>query len=290
MKKRAANLGFGTASFLPRYGLGDGEEKSLSLPSLLREAVARGIRYIDTAADYGGSQKAIGELDETLWKSGVRLCTKISPRSLADSTGILNKSLELLHLKRADTLLLHSAQKEDLSDRTLVDRLRELREREKTRLLGASTYGAENALWALMQPWCDVVQVEHSILNPSVVRSIISSKKPGQEIVIRSVLCKGLMTSRRRHAPLSQETAAVLERLASLAKEWGFSLEELAIRFALDTEGVDVVLVGLSRSEELETAIAAFEHAPLQAWQMKRLDEFDCSKQDWSHPEKWQIN
>ena len=98
------------------------------------------------------------------------------------------------------------------------------------------------------------------------------------------------MTSRRRHAPLSQETAAVLERLASLAEEWGFSLEELAIRFALDTEGIDVVLVGLSRSEELETAIAAFKHAPLQAWQMRRLEEFDCSKQDWSHPEKWQIN
>jgi aryl-alcohol dehydrogenase-like predicted oxidoreductase len=40
------------------------------------------------------------------------------------------------------------------------------------------------------------------------------------------------------------------------------TLPELAIRFALDTPGLDVVLVGIGSPEELATAVAARDRAP----------------------------
>jgi aryl-alcohol dehydrogenase-like predicted oxidoreductase len=111
-----------------------------------------------------------------------------------------------------------------------------------------------------------------------------------QELVVRSVLCKGLLTARRHQGMhLDVSGRATLDRIESRALEWGMSLEELGIRFALDTPGVDVVLVGISRPNELETALAAATRPPLEAWQLASLSEFDCSLQDWSHPERWPV-
>jgi len=275
---------------VPSYGLGDKNDESLLLSSLIQKAIEEGISYIDTADGYGESQKMIGSLSELVQQSAVRLCTKINSQSLADNPAILDKSLKLLRLNHVDTLLLHNAQQSDFLNQTLLNRFLELREQKKTSFLGVSTYGIEDALQAMSQPWCQVIQVEYSILNPSVVRSLITSKNPGQEIVVRSVLCKGLLTSRRKHAALSKETKAIIENLASLSEKWGYPLEELAIRFALDTEGIDIVLVGLSQPEELKTALAALNRPPLQDWQIKSLEQFDCSAKDWSHPEKWPTN
>jgi aryl-alcohol dehydrogenase-like predicted oxidoreductase len=157
-------------------------------------------------------------------------------------------------------------------------------------LTGASTYGADDARLALAQPWCDVVQVEHSVLNPSVVHALAGVKRPGQEIAARSVLCKGLLTGRRRYATdLDVALAATLDRLEARAHDWGFTLPELAIRFALDTPGVDIVLVGMSNLPELETALAAARRTPLEQRQMEALAEFDCAYEDWSHPERWPV-
>ena len=284
---RTTLLGFGSAAFVPGYGLGDAGDPARELTSLLQEAVRQGIRYIDTATDYGESQRAIGTLADTLRSQEVRLCTKVGTRGLAENPTIVTQSLQQLCVKGVDTLLLHSARLADLSDRKLVATFCKFKEMEQTRRLGASTYGIEDARWVLSQSWCDVVQVEHSILNPSVVGAIAAFKRSGQELVVRSVLCKGLLTGRRRHASLSVAADAVLDNLTALAQDWGFPLEELAIRFALDTKGVDVVLVGMARPEELRTALAASARPPLEAWQLQRLAAFDSASHTWSHPEKW---
>jgi aryl-alcohol dehydrogenase-like predicted oxidoreductase len=156
------------------------------------------------------------------------------------------------------------------------------------RRTGASTYGVDNARTALAQAWCDVVQVEHSLVNPSVVAALSRAKQPGQEIVARSVLCKGLLTSYRHEvAHLAADAEAWLTRLERLAVQWGFTLAQLAIRFALDTPGIDVVLVGIASVADLDDAVATAARPPLAAWQLDELREFDRSHEDWTHPERW---
>lgn len=271
----------GTAGFIPGYGLGD--DRIDDADRLIRRAVEQGVSYIDTAAGYGPSEEYLGRHADFLKDHGVRICTKIGKQS----DDRIEDSLRRLQMSQIDTLLLHSAAESDLTDQASVDAILQSKRRGLARRTGASTYGAEAARSAMQQQWCDVVQVEHSIVNPSVVSEANAVRRPGQEIVVRSVLCKGLLTGRlREFRRLPARAAEVLGRLADRAESWGYTLPQLAIRFALDTPGVDVVLVGVSSSTELDVALSAAAR-PLDESQWASLAEFDSHVEDWAHPERW---
>lgn len=278
-------LGLGTATFLSGYGLGSSGVGGTEGASLIREAVAKGIVYVDTAVAYGDAESLLGEIVEIMNARRVRVCTKLV---LSDLSGGLDFSLKRLRCAFVDTVLLHSAKRAELVDRSVLRAFGEMRKNRQVTHTGASTYGAEDAIVAMEQPWCDVLQVEHSILNPSVVRAVVPLLRFDQELVARSILCKGLLTERRRHLPATFSViVAAVERLEGVAREWGYTLPELAIRFALDTSGVNVVLVGVSSEAELETALRARDREPLSPEQMEALEKFDCSESDCVHPERW---
>jgi aryl-alcohol dehydrogenase-like predicted oxidoreductase len=81
----------------------------------------------------------------------------------------------------------------------------------------------------------------------------------------------------------------LLDELEALAGSWGLTLPQLAIRFAIDTPGVDVVVVGASNAGELEIAQAARDTPPLGRDRMQTLARFDRSSESWSHPETWTV-
>lgn len=271
-----AVLGIGTATFLANYGINPGPRPG---DDLLRAALDGGVRYVDTAADYGDGERALGRV----LRDGIRVCTKIPAAGTLDA---VRASVERLG-RPPDTILMHSAGREQIATGAAVRALTEAKREGLTGRIGVSTYGTDDAAFALAQPWCDAVQVEYSILNQSVIRGV-ERTRPGQEIVVRSVLCKGLLTSRRAAAPhLLAGVADALESLDAKAREWGRTVEELAIRFALDTPGIDVVLVGISSREELETALAADGSPRLTTEEWQALAALDRSDADAAHPERW---
>jgi aryl-alcohol dehydrogenase-like predicted oxidoreductase len=281
-------LGIGTATFLSGYGLGPDTPSVDTAAGLLRDAFGEGIRYVDTAAVYGDAELVLGRVAQEIRDRAVRVCTKIKAggeRIVAE----VRESRARMGIDRIDTLLLHSAHAEALVDPALAEDLHELGAQGLVSRIGASTYGIADARAALAQDWCAALQVEHSILNPSVVRTV-SKEAARAEIIVRSVLCKGLLTGRRSHAPrVAQELAMTLDRLERLAAEWGWSMPELAIRYALDTPGVDVVLVGISSQGELKTALAAAARTPLDAASRAELANFDRSDSNATHPERWAL-
>jgi aryl-alcohol dehydrogenase-like predicted oxidoreductase len=54
-----------------------------------------------------------------------------------------------------------------------------------------------------------------------------------------------------------------LSTLVALAKEAACSVEELAIRFVLSTEGVQTAILGLSAVDHVRVAAAAVDQGPL---------------------------
>jgi aryl-alcohol dehydrogenase-like predicted oxidoreductase len=282
----ATELGVGTAVFLPGYGV-NGEGLTTAQPENLMEAAfSHGIRYIDTAAGYGSSEEFLGRISGLIDSHSVRISTKLSPGQVP---GGVEASLERLQVAAVDTLLLHSATSADLLDDDVWEILTAARDAGLVRRLGASTYGVEDARLALERTWCDVVQVECSVLNPSVVDALAPGKRSEQEIVVRSVLAQGLLTrlNRPKAAQLGSRADELTAELEAQAVEWGMSLEQLAIRFALDHPAVDVVLVGVAEMSELEAAVSALRLDRLDAKQLSVLKRFDCSSEDWTHPERW---
>jgi aryl-alcohol dehydrogenase-like predicted oxidoreductase len=290
MSSQAA-LGVGTATFVQGYGLASATWRAPA-PELFREAVDRGIRYLDTAASYGDGEVALGDIHDVLHTRSVRVSTKLDVAVMSgDRSGLesaVRTSLDRLRCGRVDTLLAHSADTRALSASAVSDGWRELKRAGLVGRTGASTYGIDDARFALSLPECDVVQAEFSVLNQEVVPAVAKGKRPGQELVVRSVLCKGLLTGNRASAPPdARAVVETIEALERLAAEWNYPLPELAIRFALDTPGVDVVLVGVGSVGELETALRAAARQPLEVGQLNRLREFDRSGLDAVHPERW---
>jgi len=275
----SATLGIGTATFLAGYGLGAAMRPDADL---LAAAVAAGVAYLDTAADYGESEIAVGRVRAP----GVRVSTKVKP---SEAFAAVEASCARLQ-GPVDTILMHSAAAEQLGSAPAIDALQEAKARGLASRIGASTYGADAASAALARSWVDVVQVEYSIVNQSVLRALDARgvRARGQEVVARSVLCKGLLTSRRTAAPdLVSDVREAIEEIERCAREWRHSIETLAIRFALDSPGVDVVLVGVSSASELDVALAAARAEPLTQDQWKRLASLDRSGADAVHPERW---
>lgn len=285
-----ATLGIGTATFIPGYGL----DPSASLPGadLLRAAIERGITYFDTAAAYGDGERVIGSLAPMVADCGVRVCTKIAVDSgkVTDASfeAAVRASLDRLQCATVDTLLLHSAGSATIQAPAAARACRAIKSAGLVRRVGVSTYGAIDAAAALDADWCDVVQVEYSILNASVVRHIVARRRTGQELVARSILCKGLLTPRWQESPaVARGLEPTLEALAQTSADWGMPLNELAVRFALDTPGLDVVLIGVASREELESACRAAGREALTGDRMATLGAFDRSADDAAHPERW---
>jgi aryl-alcohol dehydrogenase-like predicted oxidoreductase len=262
--------------------------------ALLQRAFESGIGYVDTAAAYGGAERAVGEIADLIAERGVRVCTKISAEEAgadgATARVAVERSAARLRAPRVDTVLLHNATASTFASPSVGRALQALVDDGLVGRVGGSTYGAEAARAARASAWCGAVQVEFSILNQSVMRSLAGWAGPRQEIIARSVLCKGLLTGRRAvGGEFAQPVLATIDDLAACARAWGFELPELAIRFALDTPGLDVVLVGIASTDELDVALAAAARAPLSAEQYRDLAAFDRSAFDCVHPERWEI-
>lgn len=282
-----ARLGFGTAPF--GYGADGGPQEGATEPeALLRACLDAGIRYVDTSSTYGPAEMLLGGAGALDGTGDLRVCVKI-PRWLWPDG--VTEALGRLRLAAVDTVMFHSAVRDEILDPSMPATMERARRLAGARRTGVSTYGADDAARALAQPWADAIQVEHSILNPSVVPAVASRKRPGQEIVVRTVLCRGLLSSRRSPAAVPAGAGRALAALDDLARGWGFDdLAALAIRFALDTPGVDVVLVGLASLDELAIASAAAAHEPLTAIQLDELAAFDHAASDWTHPERWPVH
>lgn len=282
----SARLGLGTATFIPGYGLTSADRPG---PELLDAAFDAGIRYVDTAAAYADSEATLGQLAGRVRELGVRVATKLhlSAPTRQSTRDAMEASLARLGLASADTVLLHSASAEQVGSPLAAEAWTALRDAGLVDRVGASTYGVEAARVAIETSWCDVVQVEFSILNQSVVSDLVARTRRPVEVIARSVLCKGLLTPSAHALPLPGDAAKTLRELEAIAAELAMDLTTLAIRFALDTPGIDVVLVGISSRAELEVATAAAARQPLNAEAYRTVAGFDRSDAEWSHPERW---
>lgn len=288
-----AVLGIGTATFIRGYGLAADDSAQDPPEALVRRALELGIRYVDTAAAYGDSEEILGDLTAELQSAGARIASKLKVRGGETASDLVDEiaaSVRRLAIPRLDTVLIHSADSDQLGSKTTAEALEQARRDGLVARTGASTYGDSDATLAVEYPWCHVVQVEHSILNPSVVRALQPVVRRREvEVVVRSVFCKGLLTDRRFATDLlDRDLESRLDELERLGSSWGFSLPELAVRYALDAPGVDVVLVGVSTLAELELAASAAQRAALSQPQLRDLSEFDLSHHDMVHPERWQ--
>jgi L-galactose dehydrogenase/L-glyceraldehyde 3-phosphate reductase len=278
----------------------------------VRRALDHGINWIDTAAQYGNgeSEENLGWILKELGVSPF-LSTKvrIELQHVDDIPGEIARSAEasLKRLQRdsVDLMYLHSTVTRErgtfrgsislddvLGDRGVVAGLENLRRRGLARLFGFTGFGDTGCLHQMITSGhFQAVQAYYNLLNPSAGRSVAEnfSAHDYKDLIglaaqhsvgvhnIRVLAAGAVVGQEPSGGVLSpgssgREDIARMQKIKEvLASEPG-STAQSAIRFGLMNPGVSGVLVGFSKLEHIDEAVAAVDMGPLPERVMRKLD------------------
>jgi aryl-alcohol dehydrogenase-like predicted oxidoreductase len=179
--------------------------------------------------------------------------------------GAVEGSLRRLAVEHIDVYQFHGAT--TIADDAMAALL-ELRDDGKIGMigLGAETYAAVRATMTVGE--LEVVQLPFGLLDREPLDGIFDQLAgAGRRIWVRGILGGGLL-SRAMSTPDAVEghpKAAAIRAFDGVARTWGMSLDELAIRWVCTVAPADLVLFGMSSSAHLGRNLALADEGPLPA-------------------------
>jgi aryl-alcohol dehydrogenase-like predicted oxidoreductase len=265
----AARLGLGTAQFGLDYGVTNlrGRVPGAEIGRILDHAREVGTGFVDTAALYGGSEEALGDL----LPSGVFAIVTKTPKfgdcgSSEEAANRLEasfaRSLRLLRATSVDGLLVHDGR--DLLGPfgdALWQALARLKAQGRAARIGASVYDGHEIDIILERYEPDIVQLPTNAIDVRLLEGGQLEKLAGKgvEVHARSIFLQGLLL--QRSDDLDERFAAIRPALAGLHQQFaaaGFSTMEGLLAAVLSRPGIERVVVGCtSRDEFAEIAAAA---------------------------------
>ena len=252
-------LAIGTAQFGLQYGIANqtGRVLAKEVNKILRVALGRGINTLDTAVAYGDCEQILGQVGVSDWQ----VISKLP--MLPDDVGNVkdwvesqvDSTLEKLGLSQLYGLLLHRpGQILEARGKLLIEALVETRVKEKCQKIGVSVYGPAELERLFDVMHFDLVQIPVNILDRRLIDSGWARQLKSNEVEIhaRSVFLQGLLLM------TGQERPAKFEKWQSLWLEWsrwlgetGLSPLEACLRYVLNVDGIDKVIVGVDGVDQL---------------------------------------
>jgi len=278
----------------------------------IRRAIAGGMNWFDTAAQYGDgkSEEALGRL---LLETGATpyLSTKfnLDVENLKDIPAQIEERLmaSLARLKRSsvDLLQLHNrigskpggrvmTVEQVLGRNGVADGLDRLREKGLIRHMGMTALGeAASVCEVLRSGRFDSAQVYYNLLNPSAGRSmprawtgqnlggIVEACRANDVAVLAiRILAAGIIATDKRtgrESMLTSDTSLAEEERKAKAVFDAIGSDQgtraqVAIRFVLSNPDVSCAVIGSAEPHHIDEALRAAEMGPLPADMLARLD------------------
>ena len=229
-------LALGTVQFGSDYGVTNqrGQVAIEEVKNILDFAKDNGIGVLDTASNYGNSEKILGEIGI----NDFQIITKTTS-SKDGVNGIIkgfNQSLEQLNRKTVDGLLIHNIEEvESKQFEFIFKELTELKQQGLINKIGFSTYTPEQVDFVLNNFDFDLSQVPFNVFDTRLLQGgqLQRLKNKGVEIHARSVFLQGILLDFDNLSDYFSTWKVQFNEYQIMTKERGLSLLEYALNFVL---------------------------------------------------------
>lgn len=255
-------LCLGTVQFGMKYGIKNEIGRKPSKKecfSILEEAIASGIQYIDTAYAYGKAEELLGQFQ--IAQNDVYIISKLRPNILecvqySIEQSIVNEvrgSLNRMNLKLIDGFLLHS--ENHIFEKKIICGLQLAKEQGYVKNIGVSVYTPQKAFYAVQSGIFDYVQIPYNVLDQRLDQAGFFELAKKQQVTVfaRSAFLQGLLLMDiNKIPPKLQKAVPYINDFSNIARSFGFSRYEAALLFSYCHEGIDKVVFGVDTVEQLK--------------------------------------
>jgi aryl-alcohol dehydrogenase-like predicted oxidoreductase len=298
-----SELGYGAWGIGAAHWIGADDDVSRAA---LREAIAAGVNFIDTALAYGDghSESLVGEVVREAAET-VYVATKVPPQnskwpaergdavaemfSGAWVTEATETSLRNLGLDAIDVQQLHTWTDDWVAQGDWADAVSALKQAGKIRFFGVSirNHDPASALALVQSGLVDTIQVIYNIFDQSPEDELFAAAlEHGVGIIVRVPFDEGGLTGRirpdttfpegdfRKGYFAGERQRETYERVQAITADLGIAEDEIAsvaLRFCLSQPAVSTVIAGMRALENVRRNVAALDQPPLDAAQLATL-------------------
>ena len=284
-------LALGTAQFGMDYGIANknGRISNNQVKEILEKARNSGVDILDTAINYGESEKCLGHIGITHFK----VITKLPavPENISNvETRIeeqLTKSLERLGLRSIHGLLLHRPEQLKFSvGKKIIKALEDLKIRGLVKKIGISVYEPKELETLIESFSIDIVQIPINIFDRRIISTgwLSTLKQKKIEIHARSVFLQGLLLMKYLELP---EKFLSQNKLWIKWHQWLNQHDDITpikacLGFVSSLKDVDRIIVGVDNIEQFEEVIEVIKNTP-------DIDypNFECQDEKFLNPSNW---
>jgi aryl-alcohol dehydrogenase-like predicted oxidoreductase len=248
----------GAAQLGMDYGINNlrGQIPADEVKILLDTALNHGIDTIDTAFNYGNSERVIGQYLFNSQKE-FKMISKLPHCDASEIEGYFYKSLAFLNIDRFYGYLLHDFQAY-INDPGLWRKLEILKKEGKVEKIGFSLYYPQQLdLLIERKVAFDLLQVPYSVFDRRFEDYFPALKKAGIEVNVRSVFLQGLVF--KKIDEMSGQFNKIkhkMTKLRAIADQNKQTVAAACLGFTLANNKIDKVVIGVDSLENLKDIIS----------------------------------
>lgn len=285
-------LGLGTAQFGLDYGIANtgGKVATEEVRRILKLAQEYDIRTLDTAAAYGSSEKALGNVGVGYFE----VVTKVPP--IPANVGCvatwvkqsIEASFKALKVETLSAVLLHRPMQLFEEDGEVIyDVLQSFKAQGRIEKIGVSIYQPAELGTLVSQYHFDLVQAPFNLMDRRLLSSgwLDELNRRGVEVHARSIFLQGLLLMRPEERPeYFRAWASQLAYFDSWLAEEHIDAARACLGFACQQSGIQRVVVGVQSAPQLAQLIAMIPRTELIV-----PDALEVEDEALINPARWSL-
>lgn len=298
--KKISRIMLGTAQLGLEYGIANktGKPNLEKSFEIIDASVSGGITCLDTAADYGDSERVIGEYLRSRKENKKKLFI-VTKFKFSEERGnieeIISKKVEQscinLGVDSLDLLLLHDAREYSINPVQIDKTLEKLINKGMIKRVGASTYDYKDIETMVNNDLYEAFQMPMNMMDHRLNNEKIVSKLEKKLIFTRSVYFQGLFFKKPTELTGNLEvTREYVKTIQDIAKEMNISVAKLAMGYVNSLPYVDSLVIGAETSKQVIENIALVNNSYITEKEMKSIQDRLKGAPEWIfYPWLWKL-